>query len=169
MQASLKIKYLAVFLIATMLWSMISMVPSAKAADEFDGLRAKWQSYLLGGEYNTADPDIISKLDSITSKANAYWSSMNALTSATYIWSDLSDWTHSATISNNYGRLYAMALAYSSSGSSLQGNAMLANDIIKGLDWMYVNQYNPSKTEIDNWYDWKSVRRSNSTIHDIDV
>ena len=48
-----------------------------------------------------------------------------------------------------------MALAWAAPGSSLQGNANLANAVIGGLDWMNANVYTTSAKEYDNWFHWE--------------
>ena len=39
-------------------------------------------------------------------------------------------------------------------GSSLKGMRLVA-DILSGLDWMYANKYNETKSETGNWWDWE--------------
>ena len=48
-----------------------------------------------------------------------------------------------------------MALAYATTGSPLQGNTTLRDDILAGLDWMYANRYNEKKSIYDNWWHWE--------------
>lgn len=133
---------------------MFSNVHSVKAADEYDNLRTNWANLLTGGTYDQTDPDIAAQITSITTTANSDWSSLNTSSSRTYLWSDLSDWTNSANITSSYARLKDMALAYSQPGSSLQGNASMASDIVSALDWMYTNHYNATLTE-GGWWDWE--------------
>ena len=124
-------------------------------ADEFDTLRLKWRDTIVGAGYDTADTDVAARLASIASTANTYWSSLDKSVSRTYLWSDAASTTVSADITTNYSRLRAMALAYATSGCSLQGNATLLSDISGGLDWMYTNRYNPTKSIYDNWYEFE--------------
>jgi hyaluronate lyase len=127
-------------------------------ADSYDTLRDKWKTMLNGGtNYNTSDPDIAARISSITSTANSYWSSMvkTGGNGRAYLWSNLASTTDSSAISGNFSRLKAMGLAYATKGSSLENNATLRTDIIGGLDWMYANRYNETKTEYDNWWDWE--------------
>ena len=46
-------------------------------ADEYDTLRLKWFDSLVGTGYDTQDPVVISKLNSIASSANSNWSSIS--------------------------------------------------------------------------------------------
>ncbi|MFB9327356.1 polysaccharide lyase family 8 super-sandwich domain-containing protein [Paenibacillus aurantiacus] len=130
--------------------------PSARAADEYDGLRTKWKALLVGGaSVNTSDADIAASIQSTTSKANGFWTSLDKSAGRTALWSDLADWSASSTITGSYNRLKTMAIAYSTSGSSLQNNAALKSDIAAALDWLFANKYNTTKSETGNWWDWE--------------
>lgn len=127
----------------------------ALRADNYDDMRAHWVALQTGSSNNMSDPDIAASVHRAASSANAYWSSMNTAPGATYLWSDLADFTSSATIVSNFARLEAMAVAYAQPGNSLQGNAALAQAVAHGLDWMYTNYYNEKATEFDNWWSWE--------------
>ncbi|MCZ8511099.1 polysaccharide lyase beta-sandwich domain-containing protein [Paenibacillus filicis] len=136
-------------------------VESDETIQSYSQLRLKWYDKLTGGIHNsTDDPDIqanLSKLaDSVTnSNANGYWDLMNNAANRTSVWSDLSSTTDTAQTTSSYGRLKAMALAYSIEGSRLYHNAALRDDIVSTLDWLYANRYNETKGEISNWWDWE--------------
>lgn len=115
-------------------------------ADQFDTLRLYWQNYLIT---NGGSPS------SIASTANSDWSSMNTNGSRTYLWSDLPFGSVSANIVSTFQRLQAMALAWATPGSSLQGNASLASAVAGGLDWMNTNVYTTTATEYNNWFHWE--------------
>jgi hyaluronate lyase len=129
-------------LLLLLLWSGLQQL----RADEFDTLRVYWQNYLItnGGSAS-----------SIASTANTDWSSMNTSPTRTYLWSDLQFGSVSANIVGTFQRLQAMALAWATPGSSLQGNASLAAAVAGGLDWMTTNIYTTSATEYDNWFHWE--------------
>ncbi len=124
-------------------------------ADEYDTLRLKWKDIIVGAGYDTGDPDVASKLASIASAANSNWSSMDKSPARTFLWSDLASATDSAQVTSNYTRLRAMALAYATSGCSLQGNASLLADVVGGLDWMNANRYGAATAQYGNWWDWE--------------
>lgn len=136
-------------------------VESAETIQSYSELRLKWYGKLTGGtSYNTADPDIaanLSKLADNVSNGNmtGHWDTLNKAAGRSYLWNDLSSTTDSAQISSAFGRLKAMALAYSLQGSSLYQNTALRDDIISALDWMYANRYNENKNEYGNWWDWE--------------
>lgn len=125
-------------------------------ADEFDTLRLKWADMLTGGNaLNLSDTRTASAVASVTSNANSYWNSLDKSATRTFLWSDAASTTDSSHLSTNFSRLRAMALAYATAGSTLQGNASLRADILGGLDWMYANRYRETKAIYDNWWDWE--------------
>jgi hyaluronate lyase len=131
------------------------LLVSFSRADEYDDLRLKWRDTLVGTGYDTQDPVVISKLNSIASTANSHWASMDKSPSRTFLWSDLAGTTLSADITDNYNRLRAMAIAYATPGCSLAGNTALLADIAGGLDWMHANRYNPTVSIYNNWWDFE--------------
>src|SRR5260370_41531505 len=80
---------------------------------------------------------------------------MSTSPTRTYLWSDLLFGSVSANLVSTYNRLQAMALAWATPGSSLQGNASLASAVAGGLDWMNTNVYTVSATEYNNWFHWE--------------
>lgn len=138
-----------------LLWC-IALAATVARADEFDTLRQKWSDMLTGGAgLNLADPRLASAVTGITSTANTHWASLNKSTTRTFLWSDAAGTTDSSHVSTQFSRLRAMALAYATTGSTLQGNPSLRSDILAGLDWMYANRYNETKAIYDNWWDWE--------------
>lgn len=126
------------------------------APDEFDTLRERWRLLTTGGAgYNLADPEIANRVTAITNGAQIQWTNMDKSPTRTYLWSDAASPTISAHIETNFSRLRAMALAYATHGSSLEGNAALLADILGGLDWMHANRYSDTRNEYDNWYQWE--------------
>ncbi|TVY11193.1 polysaccharide lyase 8 family protein [Paenibacillus cremeus] len=130
----------------------------AVTADEYNKLRTKWQTALVGDPtYDTNDPDIAAKITSTTKGASSAWSSLIKEPTRKALWSDLSQWpTKSSDITGSYNRLKNMAIAFNTKGSSLYGNTALAADIMSALDWMHQNVYNETiSKEYDNWWDWE--------------
>ncbi|MGG1519702.1 polysaccharide lyase 8 family protein [Paenibacillus oryzisoli] len=147
----------SVLLAFVMLAVLFLALPSkqAHASDAYDDLRAKRKEMLTGGtSYSTSDPDIAAQITTITTRAQLYWDTMTT-PPVSYVWSDLASRWETVQVTSSYNRLYAMALAYSTYGSSLYNNASLKTAIIAGLDWLYTNRYNETKTEDDKWWDWE--------------
>lgn len=130
--------------------------PGVACADAYDDLRTKWVAQITGGtSLSTTDTDIVQQVAAQTATAQAYWSAMHTESGRTTLWDDLADSTSSAQMSSSYARLAAMATAYATTGSSLQGNAALAAAIVSALDWLYTNRYNETLSISPNWYDWE--------------
>lgn len=135
---------------------LITAAPSVQAADEFIPLKDKWATYLTGGsDIDITDPAIAASIQQLDANVNQHWNAMNKNAARTYLWSDISAWSDPATISANYVRLREMAIAFATTGSSLKGNTQLVSDILSGLDWMYANKYNETKSETGNWWHWE--------------
>ena len=140
-------------------------------ADEYDDLRDRWKTLITGGTLTPAqksDTDIAGLLSSIAtavasngtsrnpSGGTGYWDTLNTSPGRTYLWSDLTSTTDASQIPKAYNRLKAMALAYVTDGSGLEGNSTLLADTIAGLDWMYANRYNESQDGSgSNWFYWE--------------
>src|SRR5262249_40870598 len=123
-----------------LLGSLAVAVPTWAQSDEFDDLRTKWKDMLTGGaSFDPADPDIANRIAAIDGEARTQWSRMNTAPDRAYLWSDLASTTVSSHITSSYNRLKSMALAFSTHGSSLEGDPALLADILGGLDWMNVN------------------------------
>ncbi|MDG0808302.1 polysaccharide lyase beta-sandwich domain-containing protein [Cohnella rhizosphaerae] len=129
----------------------------AHASDEFDALRIKWATLLTGGPaLDPADSDIAARTDKLAQDANDYWEDMDLSSSRTYIWYALRGNGTSDNVNAVYERLRTMALAATTVGSSLYGNADLKEDILDALDWLYVNSYNSTRSRSAyNWWHWQ--------------
>ncbi|MGN6556234.1 MAG: hyaluronate lyase, partial [Verrucomicrobiota bacterium] len=125
-------------------------------ADDYDVLRQKWVDALTGGtNYDLGDSLIANEVSLIARSGSNYWASMNKAAGRTYLWSDAARTTDSADITTSYTRLQSMAMAYTTYGSSMRGNAALLADLVGGMDWMNSHRYNASSTESGNWWDWQ--------------
>ncbi len=151
-------KLLAALVCVTMLLSVFSTLAAlAEPVDDFAALRSRWDEYLTGGDsYDLSDEKIKAQVDSITETAQTEWDSMNKTEPELgYLWEDVNDWSTSHTIADTATRLYHLALAYSTHGSTLEGNAELLDDIEYGLTWLNENKYSTTIKPYDNWYDWE--------------
>lgn len=131
----------------------IGLAPAS--ADEFDVLRQSWKDMTTGSGYDTADPDVSSRLRTIANTASNYWAGMDKSPARTFLWSDAASTNVSADLTTAYSRLRAIAVAWATEGCSMQTNAALLTDVTAALDWMNSNRYNASKAQYDNWWDWE--------------
>ncbi|GGY43560.1 polysaccharide lyase 8 family protein [Pseudoduganella albidiflava] len=141
--------------------AMLALAPVATRAapavdaSEFDQLRTRWHARLTGGEaLDTRDPDIARAVATLAANARRHWDAMDKRPARGALWPDLAAPANSANITNSYVRLQAMALAWSTAGSPLRGDAALAADIVAGLDWLHAHRYNATVTWYGNWWDW---------------
>ncbi|CAG7638715.1 polysaccharide lyase 8 family protein [Paenibacillus allorhizosphaerae] len=119
-------------------------------------LRSRWALLLTGGGgTDPGDPDVASRIMQLTDQARDCWESMDTGKNRTYLWSDAASVTDSGALTTNYNRLYQMAIAFKTAGSSLEGSALLERDIKEGLDWMLANRYNRSVQTYSNWWHWE--------------
>ena len=147
----------------TSLQSYALALPITASAGNFDSLRHKWFSFLTGGDYSMADPEINTRVIAINNSGNATWRTnfVQDTTARTTLWTDL-NYTTSDQITTSYSRLKTMALAYNTQGAALYGNDTLRNDIVYALDWLYRNHYNESVVvpvsgsgSTGNWWDFR--------------
>jgi hyaluronate lyase len=147
----------------TSLQSYALALPVTPSAGNFDSLRHKWASFLTGGNYSMADPEVSSRVQAINNSGNSTWRTnfIQDTTARTQLWTDL-NYSASDQITTSYSRLKTMALAYRTQGAALFGNDTLRNDIINALDWLYRNQYNETVTvpvsgsgSTGNWWDYR--------------
>ena len=146
-----------IFFVVTLgTYFVVSSYAYTPTATDYTTLQNKWHDLLTGGTlYDPNDPDIANQISKITSQAQSTWNTLNKSASRTYLWSDLTSTTISGQITTAYARIETMALAYSTTGSPLQGNTSLSTDITNAMNWMNTNRYSTSKSQYDNWWDWQ--------------
>lgn len=126
-----------------------------------DSLRIKWSDFLIGGKYNPNDPPIKNKLSIINKNSLSFWKNgfVNDTVNRQTLWLDLK-YNKSADITTSYTRLYSMAIAYCSPGTSGYQNQQLKSDILSALEWLYTKKYNertliPKTGGNNNWWDYR--------------
>lgn len=129
------------------------MALAQSSMDEFDIMRTKWQA--RGGDVDVSDPDVAAQIAASNTAAQNQWNSMQKQAGRTALWSDLSNWTASATVTSSFTRLGTLANAYSNGNDAMRNNPDLLADLLSGLDWLLANHYNASLTAYDNWWDWQ--------------
>ncbi|WP_326606917.1 polysaccharide lyase 8 family protein [Streptomyces sp. NBC_01800] len=138
--------------------------PRTESGEEFSALRAKWRTLILGEGFSPTAEPFKSRLTDLGATATQLRSSMAPATGS--LWPDLvfadpepdtdqESYGFSGNMASSYGRLSTMAQAYCQQGTGLTGNAGLATDILTGLDHLYSQVYNESRTRYGNWYSWQ--------------
>ncbi len=120
--------------------------------NEFDALRLKWRTMLIGAaDYDPSDPDIRKKLTQLDEEVAEYSKSMNRKPKRAYLWSMYEDPMLRAL---NFKLLKRMSLAFSSKGSKFFGDRKLLADVLSGLDWLYANRYNEKTKQYGRVQSW---------------
>ena len=117
--------------------------------------RLAWRDVLTGGTaFNPAVEPFASAITRIDDAASGFQTTLDT-TPATELWSDL-DTTDTIDLLEAYRRVKAMALAWATHGSSLEGNAALLADAIAAADWLNVHRFNASTTKVAaTWWYWE--------------
>ncbi|MGW3690007.1 polysaccharide lyase 8 family protein [Streptomyces sp. NPDC005125] len=138
--------------------------PRTESGEEFSALRAKWRTLILGEGFSPTTEPFKSRLTDLGATATQLRTSMAPANGS--LWPDLvfadpepdtdqESYGFSGNMASSYGRLNTMAQAYCQPGTGLTGNAGLATDILTGLDHLYSQVYNESRTRYGNWYSWQ--------------
>ncbi|GAA3234387.1 polysaccharide lyase 8 family protein [Actinocorallia longicatena] len=140
------------------------VAPPARAADEFDALRARYRSLVLGTGFDAAAEPFKGRLAALGASAAALRSSMAPATGS--LWPDLGyadpepdtdteSYGYSAALGSSFSRLTTLATAWAQPGTGLTGDATLLAEIITGLDHLHDEVYNAGRARYGNWYNWQ--------------
>lgn len=156
-------------------WDKIQVLDQVTRLDAprgtvYDGLRARWRNYLLGGtgeDLDLSDPTIAAYVKSLNSRSASCWSSMvKGGSYSGYVFPDL-DMTdrvsNTTTRSGNMGvtlqRLETLAAAWSTKGCDLYHNSRVRNEIISATDYVVDNFFKKgrftNRGAYGNWYHWE--------------
>lgn len=139
------------------------IVESAEMQAGYGELRTKWRDKLLGGQgIDANDPDIAAAIEKLNkeilnSEQTGSWDLYNGEPDPEALFEGIITKTNtsSAKITQAYSMLAKMAAAYKNPLSDFYGNAELLDDVLAGLSWLHIYQYNASKPITDNWWDWE--------------
>ncbi|WP_330299859.1 polysaccharide lyase 8 family protein [Streptomyces sp. NBC_00503] len=131
---------------------VLASAGGAFAVDAYDTLRLKWRDMVLGTGFDPAAAPFAQKLALLGTQASEVRSTMAAVSGS--LWPDL-PLTVSSSITGSYARLATMAQAHAQPGTGLTGSTALAQEIKTGLDHLYNQAYNPSKSQFGNWWDFQ--------------
>ncbi|MFZ5495352.1 MAG: polysaccharide lyase 8 family protein [Verrucomicrobiota bacterium] len=131
----------------------------ALRADEYDTLRARWNDFLVSySPLASSDPDVASALRELADDGQSLWGALNKSPSAsspdifpTLPLSGGTTFENNLSLNRTYSRLQTITRAWAtagcvaSDGTTISGNATLAADLKRTLDWLYsANYYSPS-------------------------
>ena len=148
-------KRIAILCVAVLLFGCFGTAAAAEGnlKAEFAKVRANIVEYVLDMEYANASEENKQMYDkrvaNYVKQAQELSATMNKSATSQKLWDDNED------VGTNFDRLTTMARAYVMDGSELKGNASLFSDIISGMEFVYLNQYNETTAEIGNWWNWE--------------
>jgi hyaluronate lyase len=125
------------------------------ATDPYAALRSTWATYLSGGAINSGNSAFTPAISGLNNLAAAHLSNIQSGSGITALWPDLPLGSVSANVTDTFGRLKTLALAYVTPGTKYAASASLASMILAGLNWMVAGPYAPTKTPYNNWWDWQ--------------
>ncbi|MBA8951794.1 polysaccharide lyase 8 family protein [Actinomadura namibiensis] len=148
---------------ATLLGGAASAAP-ARAADEFDVLRQRWRSLVLGAGFDAAAEPFRGRLAGLGADAADLRRSMEP--AAGSLWPDLvyadpepdtdaESVTRSAAVTGSLQRLVTMAHAWAQPGTGLTGDAALLTAATTGLDHLHTQVYRAGQARYGNWWHWQ--------------
>ena len=141
---------------------LCSGVCLTKQINDFDAIKENWRAHLVGEPSNDIEDDFIrQRIIKIEQDGQNTWNTMNYGENIPALFGT-SEITSTGLMTGQYNKLYKLAQAYGTYGSSLYHNSELKEDILYGLEWLYNNLY--GQAEIDgtgwksmtefNWWDW---------------
>ncbi|MCL2152144.1 MAG: CIA30 family protein [Oscillospiraceae bacterium] len=139
------------------------------ALDEYDKLRIKWQNLAMGGEYDENNPQIKVLLNTINSVAADLLARINKNPEPgagpnDYLWTEYmlgnrgNPSPDSDKLQFTMRSVKNMAMAYQTKGCGLYHNDELKTEILRAMDYLYVNHFKPgvdSSPRYGNWFTWE--------------
>ena len=164
-------KILSLILVLVTLFSAVWVPNSALAEaelDDYDKLRVKWQNLAMGGDYDESDPHIQVLLTSINDVAADLLARINKNPtpnwgSNDYLWPEYMLGSRSDPYSDSNKTQFSlrnvknMAMAYQTKGCGLYQDELLKTEILRALNYMYVNHFKPGvdNNAYGNWFTWE--------------
>ncbi len=136
-------------LLATGAFAALTPFSPASAATEYDTLRKRWADTMTGGAINPTDPVLAPALSSLDASARQYRSTMTPA-----LWADLPLGTSSANVTGSFTRLRQIALACTTTGTSMTGDAATMSKVVDGMAYLG-GTYKAGQQEYGNWWDWE--------------
>ena len=162
--------FLALAMLISVIASGVSFVAYADdpELDDYDKLRMKWQFLATGGDYDENDPNMKVLLNSINDVAADLLARINknpvpGWGANDYLWLEymLGQRNDAYSDSNNtqfsLRNVKNMAMAYQTKGCALYQDETLKSEILRALDYLYVNHFKPGvdTNAYGNWFTWE--------------
>ncbi|PFH62084.1 hypothetical protein XA68_15175 [Ophiocordyceps unilateralis] len=147
-------------------WSTVDSAgnekPTYASGDSFDRLRQRWRDMILGTDFPAQSKPFKSLLLSLGRRAARFGDGFAPASG--WLWPDLvyadagAETTasqQSSAITKSFRRLLVMAHAWAQPGTGLTGDSDLLSVILRGVDQLRRDVYNPSQEPFGNWWNWK--------------
>ncbi|MFD4530950.1 polysaccharide lyase 8 family protein [Kitasatospora sp. NPDC058397] len=125
----------------------------ARAADNYDAMRAAWSEQLTGTGYDPAAPPFARALTALGDQARSHQAALSPQVGS--LWPDLPVGSASAAVTSTVGRLRLMALALTRPATGSTADPGLGAAVTTGLDWVLQRAYTATTTSYGNWWDWQ--------------
>lgn len=142
----------------------IAVDPNTLTEADCTAVKDNWRYLLTGSEEDNdmSNPIIASKIESIAANGKSSWENIIKDAESKELFKGTTT-TTSNNMTSDYSKIYNMALAYGTPGSSLYKNEDLRDDILYALEWMHKNRYGYAEIEgtgwrsprAFNWWDWQ--------------
>ncbi|MFJ3956027.1 polysaccharide lyase 8 family protein [Arthrobacter sp. NPDC090010] len=146
---------------AAALLGSTAQVAGAAPGDPLADLITRRRTMLAGDGTATTVPQLAGALKSMSEAATASWTSMIAPSGTSGLWADLpltgigsgADATGNMGVS--FDRIYALALAHATAGTTQYGDAALATDLVSALQYLSNTAYKVGMKAAGNWWFWE--------------
>lgn len=116
----------------------------------------RWAALQTGGPgLDLADAHVAAAVRRVDRAATTVLATLDRSAGRTALWADLADRTRSTNVTTTFKRLRSIAVAWATPGTSVAGDAAVADAVADGLDWMHTNLYGPGLARFDNDWDWE--------------
>ena len=127
-------------------------VPASTTAE----LVERWAVLQTGGPgLDLADAHVKAAVRRVDKAAATVLATLDRTAGRTSLWPDLADWTRSNTVTTTFKRLRSIAVAWATPGTSVAGDAAVADAVADGVTWMHDHVYGPGIPRFDNDWDWE--------------
>jgi hyaluronate lyase len=108
-----------------------------------------------GPGLDLGDAHVAATVRRVDRAATSVLATLDRTAGRTSLWPDLADWTRSNTVTTTFKRLRSIAVAWATPGTSVAGDAAVADAVADGITWMHDHVYGPGIPRFDNDWDWE--------------
>ncbi|MFI8527220.1 polysaccharide lyase 8 family protein [Promicromonospora sukumoe] len=134
----------------------VSLPARALPASTTTELVERWAVLQTGGPgLDLADAHVAAAVRRVDRAATTVLATLDRSAGRTALWADLADRTRSTNVTTTFKRLRSIAVAWATPGTSVSGDAAVADTVADGLGWMHDTLYGPGLPRFDNDWDWE--------------